>query len=112
MTLSEKQREFVRMIGKLIDFGTAQGYEFTFGEGFRTPEQAALNAARGIGTKNSLHTIRLACDLNLFVAGEYITDGGHPAYKVLGEYWESIGGAWGGRFRDANHFSLEHEGRK
>lgn len=100
------------MMGKLISFATAQGYEFTFGEGFRTPEQAALNAARGIGIKNSLHTLRLAQDLNLFVAGEYITDGGHPAYTVLGEYWESIGGAWGGRFRDANHFSLAHEGRK
>jgi len=30
----------------------------------------------------------------------------------LGLYWESIGGSWGGRFGDGNHFSLEHEGRR
>ncbi|HAO1973206.1 TPA: M15 family peptidase, partial [Escherichia coli] len=31
-----------------------------------------------------------------------------------GEYWESIGGTWGGRFSraDGNHFSLEHNGVK
>ncbi|HBJ0947911.1 TPA: M15 family metallopeptidase, partial [Escherichia coli] len=30
-----------------------------------------------------------------------------------GEYWESLGGSWGGRFKsrpDGNHFSLEHNG--
>ncbi|MGO3686517.1 MAG: M15 family metallopeptidase, partial [Proteus vulgaris] len=34
-------------------------------------------------------------------------------YKELGEYWESLGGSWGGRFKtrpDGNHFSLEHNG--
>ena len=30
----------------------------------------------------------------------------------LGEYWESIGGSWGGRFNDGNHYSLEHNGVK
>lgn len=31
----------------------------------------------------------------------------------LGQYWESLGGSWGGRFKsrpDGNHFSLEHDG--
>jgi len=30
----------------------------------------------------------------------------------LGEYWESIGGSWGGRFGDGNHYSLKYKGRR
>ncbi|MBZ8930780.1 M15 family metallopeptidase, partial [Escherichia coli] len=88
------------------------GYRLTFGEAYRTPEQAALNAKSGKGIRNSLHTLRLAVDFNLFINGEYQAD--TDAYRPLGEYWESIGGTWGGRFSraDGNHFSLEHNGVK
>ncbi|ELR1854532.1 M15 family metallopeptidase, partial [Escherichia coli O22:H8] len=70
------------------------------------------NAKTGKGIRNSLHTLRLAVDFNLFINGEYQTD--TDAYRPLGEYWESIGGTWGGRFSraDGNHFSLEHNGVK
>lgn len=81
------------------------------GEAYRTPEQAALNAKKGSGITNSLHTQRLAVDFNLFVNGQYKTD--TADYLPLGEYWESLGGTWGGRFKsrpDGNHFSLEHNG--
>ncbi|NBJ34609.1 M15 family peptidase [Serratia fonticola] len=111
MTLSEKQRRFTVMIGKLIAFAESNGYGLTFGEAYRTPEQAALNAKKGSGISNSLHTQRLAVDFNLFINGEYQTK--TEAYTKLGEYWESIGGSWGGRFKsnpDGNHFSLEHNG--
>ncbi|MBB9356801.1 M15 family metallopeptidase, partial [Escherichia coli] len=66
----------------------------------------------GKGIRNSLHTLRLAVDFNLFINGEYQAD--TDAYRPLGEYWESIGGTWGGRFSraDGNHFSLEHNGMK
>lgn len=112
MTLSEKQRKFTTMIGRLIEWCDVHGYELTFGEAYRTPEQAQLNAKSGKGIANSLHTQRLAVDFNLFVNGQYQTDS--AAYKPLGEFWESIGGAWGGRFSkpDGNHFSLEHNGVK
>ncbi|EDT6692621.1 M15 family metallopeptidase [Salmonella enterica subsp. enterica] len=112
MTLSEKQALFTAMIGQLILFADQHGLRLTFGEAYRTPEQAALNAKRGSGIKNSLHTQRLAVDFNLFVNGEYKTDSSD--YLPLGEYWESIGGTWGGRFSkpDGNHFSLEHNGIK
>ncbi|EPX9918545.1 M15 family metallopeptidase, partial [Escherichia coli] len=88
------------------------GYRLTFGEAYRTPEQAALNAKSGKGIRNSLHTLRLAVDFNLFINGKYQAD--TDAYRPLGEYWESIGGTWGGRFSraDGNHFSLEHNGVK
>lgn len=112
MSLSEKQQKFTLMIGKLIEWAEQNGYGLTFGEAYRTPEQAQLNAKSGKGIANSLHTQRLAVDFNLFVNGQYQTDS--AAYKPLGEFWESLGGAWGGRFSrpDGNHFSLEHNGVK
>ena len=108
MTLSDKQAKFTVMIADLIQWADKQGYKLTFGEAYRTPEQAELNARKGSGIRNSLHTQRLAVDFNLFIDGKYMT--GSDAYKPLGEYWESIGGTWGGRFNDGNHFSLEHNG--
>lgn len=110
MTLSEKQQQFTVMIGQLITCAEKLGYGLTFGEAYRTPEQAALNAKKGSGIRNSLHTQRLAVDFNLFINGTYQTDS--MAYRQLGEFWESIGGSWGGRFSkpDGNHFSLEYNG--
>ena len=111
MTLSEKQQLFAVKLAQLILWADERGLRLTFGEVYRTPEQAALNAKKGSGISNSLHTQRLAADLNLFVNGQYKTS--TADYLPLGEYWESIGGAWGGRFKtrpDGNHFSLEHNG--
>lgn len=110
MTLSEKQSLFLLKIAELIFWANDKGYRLTAGEFYRTPGQAALNAQNGSGIKNSLHTVRLAADLNLFINGEYQTNS--AAYLPLGEFWESIGGTWGGRFKsaDGNHFSLEHNG--
>ena len=112
MTLGEKQRAFTNLIGQLIEWAYRQGYELSFGEAYRTAEQAALNAKAGIGIADSLHTIRLAVDFNLFIDGVFQTT--TEAYRPLGEFWESLGGTWGGRFSspDADHFSLEHEGVK
>jgi len=70
----------------------------------------ALGEKVGYGSRNSCHKLRLAMDLNLFKDGKYCTDG--EAHKPLGEKWESMGGSWGGRFQDANHYSLEHDGFK
>ena len=111
MTLSEKQQLFTVMIAQLIYWADERGYRLTFGEAYRTPEQAARNAKTGAGIANSLHTRRLAVDFNLFINGQYQTQ--TEAYLPLGEFWESIGGSWGGRFKsrpDGNHFSLEHNG--
>lgn len=111
MTLSEKQQLFTVMIAQLIYWADERGYRLTFGEAYRTPEQATRNAKTGAGIANSLHTQRLAVDFNLFINGQYQTQ--TEAYLPLGEFWESIGGSWGGRFKsrpDGNHFSLEHNG--
>lgn len=110
-SLGQKQREFLPMVARLIEFAYANGYELTVGDGYRDPRlHGALGVKIGYGAANSCHKIRLAIDLNLFRDGKYLT--ATKDYRVLGEFWESIGGAWGGRFSDGNHFSIEHEGRK
>lgn len=110
MTLGQKQRKFTRMVADLICFAYDNGYELTFAEAYRTPEQAAANVAKGTGIRNSLHTQRLAIDFNLFKDGTYLTK--TEDHLPLGEFWESIGGTWGGRFKDGNHYSIAHGGVK
>lgn len=111
MTLSQKQRLFSKMIAELILWAYDKGYEVTLGDAYRDPRvHGALGEKMGYGARNSCHKLRLAMDLNLFVDGKYVTDG--EAHKPLGEKWESMGGSWGGRFQDANHYSLEHDGFK
>lgn len=112
MTLGEKQRLFVRLFAEFVLWCYENDYELSDGEAYRTPEQAALNAAKGTGIANSLHTKRLARDVNLFIEGKYQMTS--EAYRPLGEKWESMHplNRWGGRFKkpDGNHFSMEHEG--
>lgn len=117
-SLSEKQQRFSFLVGQLLLWVGNRGWGVTFGEAYRTPEQAALNAQKGTGIANSLHTKRLAIDLNLFKDGVYKTNS--EDYKEMGEYWESLDTdcVWGGRFKDSrgnpkpdgNHFSLRHDG--
>lgn len=112
MTLNEKQIRFTQLIGELIRYATSMGYGLTFAEAYRPPEMAEIYAKQGKGIKNSLHTKRLAVDFNLFKDGKYLTES--KDYLLLGAYWESLDPLcrWGGRFKDGNHFSLEHEGVK
>jgi hypothetical protein len=110
MTLGEKQRKFTLLAANLIQEAYRLGYQVTFGEAYRPPEVAERYAIEGRGIANSLHTSRLAIDLNLFRDGKYLTISND--YLPLGEFWETLGGSWGGRFSkpDGNHFSLEHNG--
>jgi hypothetical protein len=112
MTLREKQSLFVQLVAQLILEAQMRGYALTFGEAYRTPEQAARNAQTGKGIANSLHTQRLAIDLNLFKDGRFLDS--TEAHRPLGEWWEQQHTLcrWGGRFKDGNHYSLEHGGRK
>lgn len=109
-TLRQKQSRFALMVARLILQAQVMGYEVTLGEAYRSPEEAARLAGKGAGIRLSLHTDRLAIDLNLFKDGQLLTR--TEDHAPLGAWWESIGGAWGGRFKDGNHYSLAHEGRK
>lgn len=115
MTLREKQSVFAELIAGLILTAKGMGYAVTFGEAYRSPEEAARLAKLGLGIKTSLHTQRLAVDLNLFKDGKYLTS--TAAHRPLGELWEALSTdqyecCWGGRFGDGNHYSIAHGGRK
>ena len=116
MTLRQKQSVFALLVARLIQKADAMGYEVTGGELYRSPEEAARLAKAGKGIAKSLHTSRLAIDLNLFKDGKYLSS--TESHRPLGEWWESLGAAhgvttaWGGSWGDGNHYSLAHEGRK
>jgi hypothetical protein len=106
MTLRQKQSVFARHVADLIIKAYELGYEVTFGDAYRDPRLfGAPGVKKGYGTAHSFHKSRLAIDLNLFKDGDYLE--GTESHRELGEWWESIGGTWGGRFRtpDGNHYS-------
>lgn len=113
-TLRQKQSRFALGVALLIQKADELGYAVTFGEAWRTPEQAKWNAERGAGTMTSLHIERLAIDLNLFKDGRYITDG--EGHTELGAWWKLLGQdhRWGGDFvkKDFNHYSITPDGRR
>ena len=111
MTLSQKQQQFVLKVSYLIQWAYENGYALTFGDAYRDPRvHGSVGNKQSYSSANSLHKQRLAVDFNLFKDGEYLTR--TEDYQPLGEYWESLGGSWGGRFQDGNHFSIEHNGMK
>lgn len=106
MTLREKQSKFVLMVAELIQHAHALGYELTFGDAYRDPRvHGAFGTKQSYGAANSFHKLRLAIDLNLFRDGKFLE--GTESHRQLGEWWESKGGTWGGRFNDGNHYSFE-----
>ena len=118
MSVREEQSQFVKMVGKFIGRATftiqdaedllalvkareaagEKAVALTFGDAYRDPR-----VMFPYGKPHSLHKSRLAIDFNVFKDGRYLSGQGYPS---LGEFWESIGGSWGGRWGDPNHFSL------
>ena len=99
-TLRQKQSKFAKMVSLLIMHAYELGYELTYGDAW---------AKKGEGRPHRLkppskHYRRLATDFNLFKNGKYLRS--TKAHEPLGLYWESIGGIWGGRFGDGNHYEL------
>jgi len=105
--LAERQAVFALNVAKLIQHIFESGYKVTLGEAFRTHEQAKLYAEQGKGVANSLHTSRMAIDLNLFSpAGDFLDKS--EDHKRFGDFWETLhkDNRWGGRFKDGNHYEM------
>lgn len=137
-TLAEKQQIFAALSTLLKIEILKAGYTFTLGEAFRSDEQAAIHALgpsgrkelaalvvnrfpdlavkiannTGSGIARSLHTLKLAVDLNLFRDGKFLTSS--LDHQRFGEWWEKQDPLcrWGGRWGDGNHYSIEHGGVK
>ena len=95
------QSKYAQLVGKLINFAYAQGYELTIGDAWRPDRKGHV--------PDSYHYIRLAIDLNLFVNGNWI-ENYSPEWQILGDYWKSLDPecTWGGDFKkkkDYDHFS-------
>ena len=62
--------------------------------------------------RHGAHFTRLGIDLNLFIDGNWISDGSNPAWNNLATYWKSLHPLCraGLDFRDSNHFSIYHNG--
>ena len=111
LSLLQKQQLFARMAPRLLDKAHDLGFECTLGDSYRDPRVFGAQGVRmGYGQAWSAHKNKLALDLNLFKRDAYLSD--TEAHRELGEWWESQGGTWGGRFDDGNHYSLDHGGVK
>lgn len=114
LTLGQKQRLFTKLLAQLIEYAYSQGYELTLGDAYRDPRvHGDIGVKKSYSSANSSHKERLACDLNLFKDGVYLTT--TEAHKPLGAYWKSLHPdcRWGGDFSapDGNHYSMTHQGR-
>lgn len=104
MSRSDEQWNFLKSLALLITWAESKGYKLTGGDLYRDPRlHGDIGTKMAYGHPDSYHKKRLAIDLNLFIDNKYQTS--TEAHRPLGEYWESLGGTWGGRFNDANHYS-------
>jgi len=110
MTLRQARQQFSRMVGKLLRWLDEDGQAYAIDMARRCQDCK-------VGHPQSLHKLGLAIDLLFYDdpdgdgdADNYRTD--TAAYLRAGQFWESIGGTWGGRFRDGNHFSLSWRGMR
>lgn len=96
---------FRRVHGVLVARMEAVGHRLVTIETYRSPERAAMLAAKGTGIALSMHTLRLAaddaCERHMYDCGKH----GCDFYQRLGVEAERLGMTWGGRFerRDLVH---------
>jgi len=103
MRFSEKQAIFLRNFALLILYiNSNKNWYSTAGELLRTVDQQRIYLKTGYTrTLKSLHLIKMAGDLNIFIYGIYANAKQFPdEFRKIGEYWQSINKAneWGGRF--------------
>ena len=101
--LLDNQFKLFSMLCRLRIYAESLGYKAKFGA-------ALVHEDDTVHSPNSLHRSSLAVDVLLFRGNKYLTN--TIEYEELGEYWERMGGSWGGRFNDGNHFSISMWGRK
>jgi hypothetical protein len=112
MSLSQEQRIFAQDVKRLLDYIYDMDYSVSFGEAYRTQEQAEWYEQKGLGIADSQHCKRLAIDLNIFDKKGSLLNKASD-YTKFGCFWENLDAAnrWGGRFNgkfgpscDAQHF--------
>lgn len=98
-----------------------QGYQMALIEGYRSPERQAVLASYGAhvtraGAYQSYHQYGLAADSAFYKNGKIVISEKDPwameGYRLFGEYAESAGLVWGGRWKmmDFGHVEM-HKAR-
>jgi len=109
LSLGNKQKFFSRLFMAAVMFAHREGYEVVIETVYRAPNYTRFLISEGaVANVNSLHGRKLAGDISLFKDGIYLKN--TEDYRFMGEYFESMGGTWGGHFDDGGHFSIEHNG--
>jgi peptidoglycan L-alanyl-D-glutamate endopeptidase CwlK len=114
MLLDNEFRQRLLTIFQLME---KRGYKMAFLEGYRSPERQSYLASLGtqvtnVGAYQSYHQYGLASDCAFLRDGKLVISEKDPwameGYRLFGEYAESIGLAWGGRWKmmDFGHIEL------
>ncbi len=104
MTLREKQSKFWLMIAEVIKFADSQAIPIVPLQVWRSEQEQKALIARGVSkTMKSKHLEGLAMDFvflgDLQDDGIINWDEVNPMYyRMIGQFWENLGGRWGGRF--------------
>jgi peptidoglycan L-alanyl-D-glutamate endopeptidase CwlK len=97
------------------------GYQMALIEGYRSPERQAMLAKLGAqvtnaGAYQSYHQFGLAADSAFYREGKLVITEKDPwamaGYRLYGQYAESVGLVWGGRWQmmDLGHVELRKPG--
>ena len=96
------------MLKQLINEAENYAWGVIQTELYRSEETSKQYKKEGKGIHPSLHNICLACDIYFVNSMWEIIEHDFTSIEWLGEYWEGLGGNWGGRFNDGPHFSLSY----
>lgn len=118
MMLNTDFRQRLLTVFKLME---KHGYQMALIEGYRSPERqtylTTLNTrVTNVGAYQSFHQYGLAADSAFFRDGKVIISEKDPwameGYKLYGQYAESVGLTWGGRWKlmDFGHVELKKPG--
>ena len=113
MTQREARCLFTRLKAQLVLWIFEQGWEVNESEGYVKDTDDRDGDHDGPHKKGGTHYLGTGCDLNVFVEGRYISEGGHPVWQAIGRKWEGMHplARWGGRFHDDNHVSITFKGQ-
>lgn len=118
--LLERQAKHTQDLAKLVIYAKELGYNVVITETglistrrIELPDGTIAKGRDCVHKKGGRHYDRQACDLVVYDKDwNYLDNGSHPVYELLGTYWESLdsenrnGRKWG----DANHFSRIYKG--
>jgi len=92
-------KKFQVIVQQILDFAAGLGIDLRVVETLRSLGRQAAYLAAGSTTLNvGWHNYGLAFDFLIFESGMPVNDGKDPRYTQIGEFAESLGCRWGGRF--------------